>query len=104
MNKKTFNNLKKYVKRNALKFVDCTKNASIEQIHKYKELKIGFGCGFGDCKLIYFIEICGKYIDDNIPQEFIKELYNIIANKKKKSEEYIQRQKFNAFIRKINRG
>lgn len=101
MNKQTLENLKKYVKKNALKFTK--KVDSREDKYIYKELEIGFGSDFG-AKIVYFIIICGKYMNDVIPQEFIEELFYIINYRKEKSKKDIEKQAFDNFIKKINKG
>lgn len=104
MNKQTLANLKKYVQKNVLKFVR-QHDGRQQEVYVYKELEIGWGGDFGG-NLIYFITICGKYMDseDGLPREFIESLFNMIKNRKEKSEADIQKQKFNDFIKKINKG
>lgn len=99
MNKTTLKNLKKYVKRNASKF-DCTDEPECRQCsYRYKELEIGFGEDF-NAKLVYYMIICEKYIEKEILQQFIEELYDTITQQRKK----IEIQSYKNFIKKINKG
>lgn len=101
MNKTTLTNLKKYIERNASKFIRQPSHA-LGEIYKYNEIEIGWYQGTD--KIIYLIEICGQDIGDKIPQQFIEELSDTIEQRKAKVEREKQIQSYKNFIKKINKG